>query len=122
MNENFYPFSLDSGREVFDFVQQHTTVGNFIQPALKSGLISRVQLILTEYSLQRLQLPTAPYILDIDLDFFAPEMGIALEQWLPKLRELMQYAECVTIATSPYFLEQKRAVAMVKRIFTGLSF
>jgi hypothetical protein len=107
---------IDRAREVFQFVQKYCNVGNFIQPALQSGLISDIQLVLTESALQHRIIPSAPYIVDIDLDFFAPEMGIKLETCLPKLRTLIEKAECVTIATSPYFLEQKKAVEMVKKI------
>ncbi|MDR0607989.1 MAG: UPF0489 family protein [Candidatus Peribacteria bacterium] len=106
----------DCSREVFEFVQGSCNVGNFIQPALKSGLISEVQLVLTEYRLQHLQPLAEPYLLDIDLDFFAPEMGIEIEKYLPVLKTLAEKAEGSTIATSPYFLKQRKAIALVKKI------
>jgi hypothetical protein len=111
---------VDCSSEVFAFVQRFTNVGNFLQPALKSGLVSEVQQVVTEYGLQHLQVPVEPYLLDIDLDFFAPEMGIEIEKYLPVLKRLMERAQGVTIATSPYFLEQGRAIEMVKKILLCL--
>jgi hypothetical protein len=77
-NQHFLPDDLlhiDCSAEVFQFVQRSTNVGNFIQPALQAGLISEVIPVLSEYAFQRLEVPDSPFILDIDLDFWAPEMG-----------------------------------------------
>jgi hypothetical protein len=103
----------DRSTEVFQFVQRHTHVGNFIQPALEVGLISVITPILSEYALEHLVVPEKPYILDIDLDFRAPEMGNQLSFSLPKLQQLREKAECVTIATSPYFLDQNLAIDLM---------
>ena len=91
----------------FSFAENQTHVGNFIQPALQNGLISSVELVLTEYRLKEIvsQLPEL-YLLDIDLDFRAPEMGYSFQNHLPYLRILLQHAKVVTVATSPYFLDQ----------------
>ncbi|MDR2189684.1 MAG: UPF0489 family protein [Candidatus Peribacteria bacterium] len=112
---------VDRSREVFAFVQQHCNVGNFIQPAVKAGLISDVVQIRTETALQQeAQHPKVPfpYILDLDLDFFAPEMDINFLRYLPPLQQLIQNAECTTIATSPYFLQQEKALEMMKEILS----
>ena len=81
-------------------------------------MISRVQPLITTYALQHVEIPREPYILDIDLDFRAPETGNAIESHLALLQTLIQKAEAVTIATSPYFLDQDLAIAMVKKIFS----
>ena len=115
----------DCSGEVFQFVQRYCNVGNFLQPALKSGLVSEVVQVITPPALRATssfaELGTGSdreenYVLDMDLDFFAPEMGVSFLDCLLKLRELMDGAECMTIATSPYFLEQGRAVEMVKKL------
>ena len=74
------------------------------------------KMILTEYALTHCEIPSQPYILDIDLDFRAPEMGNQISSGLEKVQQLIQKAEAVTIATSPYFLEQKLAIDVIKKI------
>jgi hypothetical protein len=69
--------------------------------------------VISEYAFQYLTIPQEDYILDIDLDFFAPEMGNQLSLFLPKLQQLIEKAESVTVATSPYFLEQTEAITMI---------
>ncbi len=55
------------------------------------------------------------YIFDIDLDFRAPEMGISnFEQTIKNTKNLISSAKMVTIATSPYFLDQKQALELIK--------
>lgn len=86
-------------------------VWNFIQPAIKSGLINKVEQINTEYKLLHFQTDENNLILDIDLDFRAPEMSI--EKYLEtieKTKELISKSRVVTIATSPYFLDQILAI------------
>jgi len=103
----------------FSFAENKTHVGNFIQPALQNGLISSVELVLTEYRLKEIvsQLPES-YLLDIDLDFRAPEMGYRFQDHLSYLRVLLQHAKAVTVATSPYFLDQWLALKMIKQLFS----
>lgn len=51
--------------------------------------------------------PGANTVLNIDLDFFAPEMDFIPEEKKFKLiRKLLPKVQCVTIATSPYFIDQ----------------
>jgi hypothetical protein len=69
------------------------------------------------FSVGKDKLLKSGYILDIDLDFWAPEMGINFQKCLPKLRLLTEKASAVTIATSPYFLDQKRALEIIEEIF-----
>ena len=90
-------------------------VWNFIQPAIKSWLISKVEQINTEYKLLSFQTNENDFILDIDLDFRAPEMSI--EKYLEtieKTKELISKSRVVTIATSPYFLNQSLAFKICK--------
>ena len=61
------------------------------------------------------QIPDKDYIFDIDLDLRAPEMGISnFEQTIKNTKNLISSAKMVTIATSPYFLDQKQALELIK--------
>jgi hypothetical protein len=58
-------------------------------------------------------------ILDIDIDFRAPEMSIEkLEKTISITRQLIQEADLVTIATSPLFIDQKYAIQLIQRLLS----
>ncbi len=111
-----------SEQEIFDFTNYSCNVGNFIKPALQSWLIWSVELITTEYKLLHFDtadeiLKQEEYILDIDLDFWHPDMSIEqFDQTIEQTRKLIQYAKYVTIATSPFFLDQQLALELCKKI------
>lgn len=90
-------------------------VWNFIQPAIKSWLINRVEQINTEYKLLNFHIHEENLVLDIDLDFRAPEMSIEkYVETIEKTKNLISKSRVVTIATSPYFLDQKLAIKICK--------
>ena len=90
-------------------------VWNFIQPAIKSGLINKVEQINTEYKLLNFQTNEKDLILDIDLDFRAPEMSIEkYSETIEKVKNLISKGRVVTIATSPYFINQNLSIKICK--------
>lgn len=92
-------------------------VWNFIQPGLKSWLINHVEQINTEYKLLNYTTDENNLILDIDLDFRAPEMSIEkYSETIEKTKKLISKSRAVTIATSPYFLEQSLAIKLCKEL------
>jgi len=134
-----------------EYIAQYTnemcTIADFIQPALRSWLIGSCQQVRTENGLLELSFPVIPtvvegshrlmrfldfaslhskwhnnrYILDIDIDFWAPEMGIEeFDRTIQKVRQLIAGASMVTIATSPCFIEQERAVEIVKLLVQSI--
>jgi hypothetical protein len=58
------------------------------------------------------------FILDIDLDFWAPETGYLLEKDLDSVQTLMKSAHAITMATSPYYIDQTKAIAMIHRLLS----
>ena len=51
--------------------------------------------------------PSENSILNLDLDFFAPEMDfIEAEKKIRCIKNLIKKVKCITIATSPFFIEQ----------------
>lgn len=100
-------FNLDLDNPYLDVYN----VWNFVQPAIKSWLISKVEQINTEYKLLSFQTNENDLILDIDLDFRSPEMIIEkYSETIERARKLISKSRVITIATSPYFLEQKNAI------------
>lgn len=116
---------------LFHYTTRQCNVGNFIQPILDAGLISSCIWIKNQYDLEHTPSPKSTlvplegrglgwgekYILDIDLDFWAPEMGTDPRSTIPMVRDLMREASCITIATSPYFLDQPTAIQLLYELF-----
>ncbi len=116
-----YPgFSLDKKTDVsdiFNYTNYTLNVGSFIQPALRLGLFSEVQIIDSSTTFTR-DMP-ARFVLDIDMDIFSEEMAY-IDETLKrdKIRRYIKAAEFITIATSPYFMNQKKAVSLIRKFFT----
>lgn len=117
MNSNPFNLKNKDWRSVVEFTNYKCNVWNFIQPALDCWIIWNVKQIRTEYSLLWYKWEEKDFILDIDLDFWDSSMGIENKVWtIQKIKELIKQASLVTIATSPYFLDQNRAIDLLKNI------
>ncbi|HMS91543.1 MAG TPA: UPF0489 family protein [Candidatus Absconditabacterales bacterium] len=105
------------GDNIEDFVQTKTNVGNFITAATNSGIINKVIQIRSDYSLQQLGtggVELGSTIVDIDIDF---RVGKVLSQEdIFIIKSLIKNAKLVTIATSPYFIDQERAIKIIKEL------
>lgn len=121
-------------------------IWNFIKPALEAGIIQECIQIRTETALLEFKLenlndvphplpakrlgPRCPLrvdglgwgyliILDIDIDFRAPEMvNASMEQTFQKTKDLISQAHFITIATSPGFIDQDLAQEYVKKLLS----
>jgi hypothetical protein len=122
MNENSEHMIDNPGlKDIFEFVNYKCNVWGFIKPAIQDWLISGVMQINTEYKLLNSEfwILNSEFILDVDLDFRHPQMWI--EQYAKTIgitKNLISQASLVTIATSPYFLDQTLAIKILKDIFS----
>ena len=132
MNDNKFSIKKTKIENIFNFTNKYCNVWNFIKPAVEEWLIWNIVQINTEYSLLNNKLPPLCWkhergdrgdflhteILDIDLDFRAPEMSIAKYQDTINIaKKLIKNSRVVTIATSPYFLDQNLAIKLIKDLF-----
>jgi hypothetical protein len=112
-------------KKIFDYTNSVLNVGNYIVPAIEDGLVGKVISITSEGKLNDNTIEGAQtfahlrdkpsLILNIDLDFWAPEMDyIDPTLKTQKTKEWMAIADFITIATSPFFIEQKRAIEVLK--------
>lgn len=117
--EQLPEFSLTEGAmlpKAFRYTNFMLNVGNFIQPALHLKVFSRVHLITGSQDFK--EEFTAPFVFDLDMDVFAPEMDyIDNEYKIQRIRHWLNQAVFVTVATSPYFMDQTLAIRLIKRIF-----
>ena len=102
------------------FTNYQCNVGNYIAPAIANGLVWKVIRIENDHELDAYMdyTPSANSILNLDLDFFSPEMSfIDEEKKIRCIRNLLAKVQCVTIATSPYFIDQWLAIQKLHQIF-----
>ena len=113
---NHYDINIDSIEDVFNYTNNVLNVGNFIQPALKKEIFSQVIIIDSSYGFD--VKVDGEYVLDIDLDIFSKDMDyIPYDFRLNKIKSLIKDAKVITIATSPYFIEQDYAIKVLKELF-----
>lgn len=108
--------------EVADFVNQKCNVWNYIVPFIRNGFIRNFYRIEGEYDMEKYEKYTgnkdSTCILNLDLDFFAPELDyIDYRYKVSYIQEKAKLADFITVATSPFFIEQKRAIQALHDIF-----
>ncbi len=114
--------------KVFQYTNTVLNVGNFIPAAQHIGLVKEIVFLDSEYSLKDMEeklkltpeqggIQDSNLILDIDLDFFAPDSDyIGNDLKLKIIEKLIPKASVITFATSPYFIDQERAIGWLHRI------
>ena len=125
-------FDLD---KVFHATNHTYNVGNYIIPAQKEGIINDIIQVRSEYELEKYLSSPPPnlppikgeeskenlrknIILNLDLDFFQPDLDcIDYEMKKQVVLDAAQKANVITIATSPFFIEQSLAIKVLKDIF-----
>lgn len=118
-NENIITDYTDL-ENIWGFTNFQCTVGNYIQPALRAGIIQKMIRIENEFQIEEYihYTPQKNSILNLDLDIFSPELSYIPENITLKcIKHLISQVRYVTIATSPYFIDQKRALWMLQKIF-----
>ena len=120
---------LDLNREknelekIFHFWNEKCNVGNFILPAIESGIISNQTQIRSVSALENLNInKNKNFLVDIDLDFCLDwidrnkvnQESVKLLKY--KFNEIWKYALCTTISTSPYFLDQNLAISIINNL------
>ncbi len=108
--------------KVFHYTNYVYNVGNYIIPAQKEGLISKTIQVRNTYNLEEyLDLRSTlgeNVILNLDLDFFQPDLDF-IDYDLKKkvVLDAAKKAKIITVATSPFFINQDLAIKVFKDIF-----
>ncbi len=105
--------------EAFEYTNFGLNVGNYIVPAMKAGVVREAQLVTSEMELENgVFFGKAPKILNLDLDFFAPELDyIDFEKAKRFILRHAREASLITVASSPFFITQERAIQVLHRLF-----
>jgi len=113
------PFEAASTlKETFLYTNIHLNVGNYIAPAQQAGMVGETLMVTGGDGLDNLTLAGRPNtILNIDLDFFAPEMSyIDFDRVRRFIDTYLSCAVLITVATSPFFIDQERALAFLRKL------
>ena len=101
--------ALSDETYAWEFTNLSCNVGNYIAPALRSRLVGKMIRIENEFQIDEYMEYTPPEnsVLNLDLDIFAPELDhINAAKKIRIIQHLLKRVKYVTIATSPYFIEQ----------------
>lgn len=134
LKETVYPVRTAGKQSIIDkdsslkdvaiYTNEVLDIASFIKPAKEIWLISNYEMILTEYSLLTMKpwdYETMPLIVDIDLDFRAPEMSISeYSKTIVQVRKIITLPQvrCITIATSPTYIDQQKAIEILTDIIS----
>lgn len=104
--------------DAFHYTNFHLNVGNYIVPAQDAGIVGDAQYVTGAAPLDDLsRAATRNKILNIDLDFFAPEMSyIDFGRVTRFIDAHWPTTSLITIATSPFFIDQPLALTMLRRL------
>lgn len=102
--------------DVSRYVNEVLNVGSFIVPAMEMGIFDNLQIVDSTYTLN--EEVKLPYALDLDLDFFSEDMDyIDYDYKLSRVIEYVEKTDFITVATSPYFINQEKALDVFREIF-----
>ena len=111
-----YDVDIENIDDVFRYTNEVLNVGSFIKPALKHNIFSDVIIIDSSYGFD-LEIE-GEFVLDIDLDIFSKDMDyIPYNLKVSKIKELIKRAKVITIASSPFFIDQDYAIKVLKELF-----
>lgn len=111
--------ALSDEKYAWDFTNRLCNVGNYIIPAINAWLVGSMIRIENEYEIDEYMdyVPRENSVLNLDIDIFAPELDhIDPGKKIRIIQNLMKRVKYVTIATSPFFIEQWTAISRLQNI------
>ena len=120
-NKNSFNVAHASPQEVMNFTNSGCNVGNFLTSTKDAWIIEGIIQIRSQYALhniETLDFHTYNYILDIDVDFREWKSDDEMISDFEIIRKLVDNISLITIATSPYFIDHKKAIKIIKKLFT----
>lgn len=108
--------------KVFEYTNNVLNVWNYIVPAVNLWIISKVIKVTGEIELNKILSEISKekwdLILNFDVDFFSTWMDyINYEKKKRIIRKVAKRTKLITIATSPFFIDQNKAIEVIKDLF-----
>lgn len=105
--------------KLFLYTNHVLNVGNYIPPAMEEKLVGELISVTSEAEMNH-HMPRRiekSLIVNVDLDFWAPELNYIDVQKKDRFaQDWMNQADLITIATSPFFIDQKLAIEVLHRL------
>lgn len=106
---NFEIEDFKNLQKMWNFTNFSCNVGNYIQPAIRAGIVGKMIRIENEFQIDENldYCPSKNSVLNLDLDIFSPDLAyIPKEKIIRLIKNLLKKVKYVTICTSPYFIDQ----------------
>ncbi|MGL5641482.1 MAG: UPF0489 family protein [Paraclostridium sp.] len=111
-----YEVNTNDIDDVFRYTNYVLNVGNFIKPALYHNIFSEAIIIDSTYGFG--VEVEGEIVLDIDLDIFSKDMDyMSYDLRVDKIKQYIDRAKVITIASSPFFIDQDYAIKVLKELF-----
>ncbi len=110
-------FNLEN---VFEYTNYELNVWNYLFAAHRCWIVNDIIQIRTQDKLSQIsnnEFDPTNTILNIDMDFWHPDMINDLEKDI-LVQKLIKQIDLITIATSPYFIDQDIAIKKVKTLLS----
>ena len=117
MDFDEYKKNLDLEEAILKYTFEWVNVWNYLLPLQKAWLINNIYQKRTEIWVLELEDDLAENsILNIDLDFWEENM-VTTQKSLEKLKQYIWKSPLILVATSPYFIDQKKAIDLIYKLF-----
>jgi len=103
--------------KLYEYTNSVLNVGNYIPPAMEEGLVEELISVTSEGQMDDHppKSVSESLIVNVDLDFWAPELDYIDQKKKDRFtQEWMMQADLITVATSPFFIEQERAIGVLR--------
>lgn len=112
---------LDDVRDVWRYTNEVLQIATYIKPALHLGIFKECLSYVESADFDMRNEGSSDIVLNLDIDVFHPDMShISWQQKIDVLKHYLPRAKLISIATSPYFIDQQKAIELVKRLLTEL--
>jgi len=114
---------LDNLEDVWRYTNEVLQIATYIKPAMQTGIfkdcLNYVESKDFEARRDALQCVSIDdnVVINLDIDVFHPDMShISWRQKIDVLKHYLPQTRLITIATSPHFIDQEKAIELVKKV------
>ncbi len=120
-SDMLHPFKIPKKLDSLELIKKYTlkwiNVWNYLIPLQKLWFIWDIKQCRTKFSIDEISIEDAKdKILNIDIDFWE-EWMMSTKENLEKVKKMIEKSPLTLIATSPYFINQKKALDIVYNMF-----